>query len=178
MGRLALLGTSYLRLLEESDAGELYALIDANREELSQWLPWAARQTPADTMEFIHGGRDQVTHNNGFQAAIVAADRIAGVIGYARVDWENGATALGYWLGAASQGAGLMTEAVRVLTDHALSAWELNRVEVRAAVENTRSRAIPERLGFAEEGVLRGAERVGERQLDLVVYAKVSSPLP
>ena len=174
MGRLALLGTSYLRLLEVSDADDLYALIDANREELSQWLPWAAGQTPADTVEFIHGGRDQVAHNNGFQAAIVVAERIAGVIGYARIDWDNRTTALGYWLGAESQGAGLMTAAVRVLTDHALSVWELNRVEVRAAVENTRSRAIPERLGFVEEGILRGAERVGERQLDLVVYAKLA----
>jgi len=68
-----------------------------------------------------------------------------------------------------------MTEAVRVLTDHALSSWELNRVEIRAAVENTPSRAIPERLGFVEEGLLRGAERVGERQLDLVVYAMLAS---
>lgn len=174
MGRLALLGTSYLRLLEEPDAGELYALIDANREALSQWLPWAAGQTPADTIEFIQGGRAQVARNDGFQAAIVAAERIAGVIGFARVDWAERSTALGYWLGAESQGAGLMTEAVRVLTDHALSAWELHRVEIRAAVENTRSRAIPERLGFTEEGILRGAERVGERQLDLVVYSKLA----
>lgn len=175
MGRIELSDDSYLRLLDEADADELYGLIDADREQLAEWLPWAAGQTLEDTVEFIRGGRAQVARNDGFQAAIVQEERIAGVIGFVRVDWPSRATALGYWLSRAHQGTGLMTEAVRVLTDHALSAWELTRVEIRAAVGNTRSRAIPERLGFDEEGLLRGAERIGERQLDLVVYAKLAS---
>lgn len=174
MGRIALSSGSYVRLLEDSDADELYGLIDANREQLAEWLPWAAEQTPEDTVEFIRGGRAQVARNDGFQAAVIETGRIAGVIGFVRVDWDDRATQLGYWLGGASQGKGLMTAAVRILTDHALSVWELTRVEIRAAVGNTRSRAIPERLGFVEEGLLRGAERVGDRRLDLVVYAKVS----
>jgi ribosomal-protein-serine acetyltransferase len=175
VGRLALPGSSYLRLLDESDAAELYGLIEADREQLAEWLPWAAAQTPEDTVEFIRSGAEQVARNDGFQAAIVREERIVGVIGFVRVDWASRATTLGYWLGRANQGTGLMTEAVRVLTDHAISVWELTRVEIRAAVQNTRSRAIPERLGFEEEGVLRGAERVGERQLDLVVYARLAS---
>jgi ribosomal-protein-serine acetyltransferase len=38
------------------------------------------------------------------------------------------------------------------------------------AAENRRSRRIPERLGFVEEGTLREAELVGERRLNSVVY--------
>ena len=52
---------------------------------------------------------------------------------------------------------------------------ELNRVEIRAAPENRRSRAIPERLGFQREGVLRETERVGDRYLDEVVYGMIAS---
>jgi ribosomal-protein-serine acetyltransferase len=48
-------------------------------------------------------------------------------------------------------------------------------VEVRAAPENRRSRAIPERLGFREEGQLREAERVKGRYLDSVVYGMLAS---
>jgi len=47
-------------------------------------------------------------------------------------------------------------------------------VEIRAATGNRRSRAIPERLGFAAEGTLRAAERLGERRLDHVVYAMLA----
>jgi ribosomal-protein-serine acetyltransferase len=52
--------------------------------------------------------------------------------------------------------------------------WKLNRVEIRAAVANERSRAIPRRLGFTEEGVLRQAERVGDRFVDHVLYAMLA----
>ena len=44
-------------------------------------------------------------------------------------------------------------------------------MEIQAATGNHRSRAIPERLGFQQEGVLREYERVGERYLDIVVYS-------
>ena len=40
MLRHELPGGYALRLLEESDADELFALIDANREHLGPWMPW------------------------------------------------------------------------------------------------------------------------------------------
>lgn len=175
MGRLEISEGSYLRLLHESDAEELHALIEANRMYLARWLPWAAAQTPADTLAFICGAREQLAGNEGFQVAILRVERISGVIGYHRVDWANRSTSIGYWLAERRQGKGTMTEAVRRLADHALSTWELNRVEIRVAVENRRSRAIPERLGFREEGTLREAERVGERYLDCAVYSMLGS---
>jgi hypothetical protein len=38
-----------LRLLDDADAGELQALIEANRAHLSQWMPWAAGATLEST---------------------------------------------------------------------------------------------------------------------------------
>ena len=68
-----------------------------------------------------------------------------------------------------------MTLAVRALVDHAFGAWELNRVEIAAAVENARSRAVARRLGFTEEGRRRQVERVGDRYLDHVVHSMLAS---
>jgi ribosomal-protein-serine acetyltransferase len=64
-----------------------------------------------------------------------------------------------------------MTRAVAALVDYAFETFELNRVEVRVAVENQRSRAIPERLGFREEAVFRRSQAVGGRHLDLAIYS-------
>jgi ribosomal-protein-serine acetyltransferase len=164
-------GGSRLRALRPDDAEELHASIETNRPHLAAWLPWAAGQTFEDTVEFLDRVRQQMEANDGFQLALTRDDRIVGVAGFHGVDWGNRSTAIGYWLALSEQGRGTMTKAVRALVDHALGEWRLNRVEIRAASENRRSRAICERLGFREEATLRRAERVGERHLDVVVYS-------
>jgi ribosomal-protein-serine acetyltransferase len=175
-----------VRLLREADAAELHGLIEANRDRLSRWFAWGEGQTFKDTRAFLRGAEAQVERNDGFQAAIVprsasgqtveegSIDRggaIAGVVGFPFVDWRRRTTRIGYWLDREQEGRGTMTAVVRVLTQHALAVWGLNRVEIRAAAENRRSRAIPERLGFRQEGTLRQAELVGDRRLDSVVYS-------
>ena len=160
-----------LRLLTEADANELHGLIEANRSYLATWLPWAAEQSFADTLEFIKGTQAQAESNDGFQVAIAIDERIAGVVGYTEVDWQERSTRIGYWLAAEQQGRGTMSAAVAVLTRHALSVWKLHSVTIRVATENTRSRAIPERLGYREELIQSEAHRVGDRDLDLVVYS-------
>ena len=129
-------------------------------------------------LDFIRAARKQFVDNNGFQAAIVDGAQIIGAIGFHAVDWRNRSTSIGYWLAEDRQGRGTMTEAVRALVSHAFDVWKLNRVEIRAAVGNVRSRAIPERLGFKEEGVLRDGERIGERYEDSVVYAMLARDWP
>ncbi|HYM45554.1 MAG TPA: GNAT family protein [Solirubrobacteraceae bacterium] len=173
--KIAFCEDAHLRLLSTADAPELHALIMSNREHLAQWLAWAAAQTFQDTLEFIRRSERQVAANEGFHAAIVCQDRIAGVISYMEVDWRHRRTVLGYWLDADHQGRGLMTSAVRLMVDHAITVWDLNRVEIRAAVENGKSRAIPERLGFDQEGVLHQAELVSGRYLDSIVYAMLAA---
>jgi ribosomal-protein-serine acetyltransferase len=76
-----------------------------------------------------------------------------------------------------AQGKGTMTTVVRALVDYAFEEWKLHRLEVHCAPVNHRSRAIPERLGFREEALLREAELVGGRYLDSVVYGLLASDL-
>jgi ribosomal-protein-serine acetyltransferase len=159
-----------LRLFEQNDADELYALIAANRKMLARWMPWAPTQTREDTIDFIQRSRRQWAANEGFQAAIVDGGALAGTIGFGSLNWANRSVAIGYWLGAAAQGRGTMTRSVAALVRYAFEAYGLNRVEIRVGTENGRSRAIPERLGFSHEGTLRAAEWVGERFIDHEVY--------
>jgi ribosomal-protein-serine acetyltransferase len=169
-------GGCSLRLLEEADAPALFAVIDANREHLSAWMPWVPHHTTQhQTLAFIRAAQRQLADNNGLQSAIVVGDQIIGIAGYHAVDWAQRRTTIGYWLAADRQGHGTMTEAVRVLVDQALVTWRLRRVEIRAAVENRRSRAIPERLGFRQDGLLRQAERLGDRYVDHVVYSMLAA---
>jgi ribosomal-protein-serine acetyltransferase len=173
--RLQVTDNSYLRLLEEADAKWLHELIEANRTYLARWLPWAAGQTFEDTLNFIRGTRSQARENEGFQTAVVTEEGIVGVIGYVSLDWGNRSTRVGYWLDEGQQGRGTMTAAVRLLVDHALTVWRLNRVEIIVATGNRRSRAIPERLGFREEGTLRQFQLVNGRYLDCANYSMLAA---
>jgi ribosomal-protein-serine acetyltransferase len=169
--RIGLSEDCCLRVLEEADAQELYAVIDVNRDRLARWMPWAAGQTLEDTLAFIQRTREQMASNDGFQTAIVEDGGIVGVVGFHTVSWQHRSTSIGYWLAESAQSRGTMTRAVQALVDHAFGTWRLHRVEIRAAVENTPSRAIPQRLGFTQEGVAHEAEKLGDRYVDQVVYA-------
>lgn len=175
---------AHLRLLEPSDAEEVYALTDANRAHLRAWLPWVdATRSPEDTRTFIRGALQQFSRGDGLHAGVVVRGGaggtdhpwiVAGTIGFHAHDLANRRTSIGYWLGAAYQGRGLITRACRALLDHAFSGLRLNRVEIRCAVRNPPSRAVPERLGFALEGVARECERLPDGFADLAVYAMLA----
>jgi ribosomal-protein-serine acetyltransferase len=155
--------------------------VAANREHLATWLPWVQATADAGVgarREFIRRARRQLGANDGFQAAIIEGDAIIGVVGFHHVDWANRSTSLGYWLAEDRQGRGTMTEAVRALVRHAFEVWDLNRVEIRVAVGNNRSAAIPQRLGFVEEGILREAERHAGGYRDIVVYSLLRADEP
>jgi ribosomal-protein-serine acetyltransferase len=172
---VALSETHHLRLVRASDAEDLAALVERERAHLARWLPWAATNRPEDTRIFLRQALRQAAEDNGFQAAILNGEHIVGLVGFHLVQWPHSWTSIGYWMAAEEQGRGTMTRAVARLVDHAFGAWQLNRIEIRAATDNHRSRAIPERLGFRHEGTLRQVERVGHRLLDHAVYGLLAS---
>jgi ribosomal-protein-serine acetyltransferase len=180
MGRveLAIRDGAVLRPYAEEDAAELTAVVAANREHLARWLPWAATYGHRDSLDYVAKARAQIEAEVGFEGAIVVGGKIVGGAGFHAVDRLNRSTSIGYWLAAEAQGSGLMTATVRALVEHAFGAWELHRVVIEAVVDNARSRAIPERLGFAEEGVLREAKLVRGRYEDAALYAMLASDWP
>jgi len=160
-----------LKLLELRDAEEVFALTDASRSYLQEWLPWVdATRTLDDSKAFIQSTLQQFAANNGFQAGILYKGEFAGVVGFHDINWANKSASIGYWLGEGFQGQGIMTSACRAVVNIAIQEYGLNRIEIRAAVGNRKSRAIPERLGFTQEGTCRQAEWIVDHFVDHVVY--------
>jgi ribosomal-protein-serine acetyltransferase len=161
-----------LRLLEERHSAVVYALADRNREHLREWFAWVdATNSEDDILAFIRRALNHFASNSGFAAGIWEHERYAGNISLHKVDWLNRRAEIGYWLGREFQGRGIVTDACRAVTRHALVEMELNRVEIRCSTANTKSKAIPLRLGFTLEGLLRQAELLHEQYVDLEVYS-------
>jgi ribosomal-protein-serine acetyltransferase len=164
-----------LRPVDERLAEELTALVRRDLAHLRPWMPWATeRYSVEDAREFIRRQIRQYADDQGFATLIYFRERVAGSIGYNNIDWSNRKTDIGYWLGAAYQGRGLMTRSCRALVGHAFKELRLNRVEIYCAVDNRRSRRIPERLGFKVEGTHRQAEWVHDHFKDLVSYSALA----
>jgi ribosomal-protein-serine acetyltransferase len=162
---------TYLKLLTYEDSEELFTLTNSCRKYLRKWLPWVDFTTSVeDSNSFIQLAMSKSSTNNGFETGIWYKEKFAGVIGFHSVDWSNKKTTIGYWLGEPFQGNGIMTKACAAYVNYAFNELNLNRVEIRCAVENSKSRAIPERLGFTNEGTAREAEWLSDHFVDHIVY--------
>ena len=66
-----------------------------------------------------------------------------------------------------------MTEAVQGITDFAMRELKARRIEIRCDSLNTKSRAIPEKLGFALDGILKNdSVSVDGNLRDTCIYSK------
>ena len=172
MDRFAIDEKTSLKLLEKKDAEELFALTDSCRTYLREWLPWVdSTKTIDDTIAFIKTSKKKFASNKGMDAGIWFNGQLAGVIGLHSIDWPNKKTKIGYWLGEPFQGRGFMTKSCRAMINYIFNVLKLNRVEIRCAVMNLKSRAIPERLGFTNEGTIRDAEWLYDHFVDHIVYS-------
>jgi ribosomal-protein-serine acetyltransferase len=160
-----------LRQFEIEHAEALFAAVVRNREYLREWMPWVdSTQSPEDVRHFIERTIAQFDANQGPQTGIWVDGALSGSLGCHPIDWSNRNCAIGYWLGAEYQKRGIVTRACRSILNYLFHEMGLHRVEIRCGTGNTKSCAIPARLGFKREGVLQGAEWVSGRWIDLVVW--------
>ena len=165
-------GGAVLRPFTAADAEPLFAVIDANRVRLARWFHWVDDATDVSTQAAwidAHSTDDRSLDGNG----IFVGDDIAGACNLL-IHGSDDVGELGFWLDEAFVGRGLVTRAAQALMARGYEAEGLHRIQLRAGVDNLRSRAVAKRLGMREEGVLRGAGKVGGGlYVDLVIYGQV-----
>jgi ribosomal-protein-serine acetyltransferase len=161
-----------LRLFQTADAPELFAMTNTNRVYLREWLPWVDNaRNVADSKSYIDATLQQFAENLGFVAAICYDGAIVGTIGFNEINWHNRVGYIGYWLAASHSNQGLATASCRSIIECGFKILDLNRQVIACAVENTRSQAIPKRLGFTLEGTARQAEWLYDHFVDHQIYA-------
>jgi ribosomal-protein-serine acetyltransferase len=163
--------SSFLTLLEIKDSDKLYELVNSNREYISEWLTFPEQTLKIDdSRAFIERNRIKFAKEEGYWLGIWHENKLAGSIGYLYNDQENKKTEIGYWLGKTYEGKGLITKSIKVLIKNAFEVLLLNKVEIGAAADNLRSRAIPEKLGFRFEGEIRDYEFINGRFINRRIY--------
>jgi ribosomal-protein-serine acetyltransferase len=143
--------------------------------ELHRWMPWAAEiPTLEASREQQRAGRSAFLARDDLPVVMFCGPRVVGCSGLHRMDWSVPRFEIGYWVRTPDCGQGYATETVEALERLAFEGLGARRVEIRADPLNTRSRAVPERLGYECEGILRNEARAPDGRIrDTVVYAKI-----
>lgn len=164
-----------LQLFERHHAVKLYQLVEENREHLREWMPWVDSMTTLYHFEsIIPVWLNQFAENTALNVGIIFKGELVGSIGLHQMDWYNSTTSVGYYLSKKAEGHGVITRSVKALLNYAFFHLGLNRVEIRCGIKNKKSQAIPERLGFVKEGIIRDGEQLNGLFHNLIIYSMLA----
>lgn len=155
--------------LSVDDIFKIFNTLNSEREYMREWLPFvdSTRQVE-DTASFVN----HVLETADKQFTICYQGQFVGLIGFKDTDLGNRKIEIGYWLSQHVQGKGIMVHSVLKLIEYAFNDMEMNRIQIKVAVGNHKSRRIPEKLGFQFEGIERDGELLVDSVFtDIAVYS-------
>jgi RimJ/RimL family protein N-acetyltransferase len=168
-----------LRRHEASQAAVMFAHVDHDRDRLARFLPWVPFVTTvADEEAYIADCAKRWKDGTMFDYSLVLKDggEYIGNAGVHTISWEHRRAEIGYWILGSHEGKGYVTEAAGALT-RTLFDMGFHRVIIRTDDDNERSAAVPRRLSFRLEGVLRDHSLERGAYRTMRIYAKLATDL-
>lgn len=159
--------------LSVDDIFKIFNTINTEREYMREWLPFVdSTREEEDTASFVN----HVLQTEDKQFTIYYQDEFVGLVGFKDTDNTNKKIEIGYWLSQYAQGKGIMMKSVLKLIGLAFTEMDINRIQIKVAVGNQKSRRIPEKLGFQFEGIERDGELLVDGvYTDIAVYSLLKS---
>jgi RimJ/RimL family protein N-acetyltransferase len=145
----------HLRRYTRDDALSLHEAIKASFAEIHPWMPWCVQPVRIEEQrDFIERGFLAWATGRAFDYGIFDAEgsQIGAISLMDRVG--PGSLEIGYWLRTDVTGGGIITRAVRRLTELGLALPEISRIEIHCDAANERSAAVPKRLGFRLDAIV------------------------
>jgi RimJ/RimL family protein N-acetyltransferase len=175
-------GEITLRPWSEADLEAVVRCI--NDPEIAAFLDQIPQPyTSADARQWF--GTTTEAWRNGTSATfgihVAGLDGAVGGIGvHFMSELDQGCAEVGYWVGADARGRGIATAATAAVARWAFEAVPgLERLQLRAAVDNVPSNRVAEKAGFTREGVLRAQRfnvRLG-RRVDFAMWSLLREEL-
>jgi ribosomal-protein-serine acetyltransferase len=161
-----------LRTLELSGGQDFFELTKRNDTHFRRWLGWLDDdKTVLDTEKYITESNKRFESEEGLDLGIFYENNQIGGIGLFPWNTANKKISIAYWLAEEYQGEGIMTDSLKKVIEYCFTELNINRIEITIAIENTKSSALPKKLGFTLEGVAREGGWLYNHFVDLEVYS-------
>ncbi len=178
------LATPRLRLVcaDPSFAPKIKLAVDSSLESLREWMSWTDAHPMAldGVIDLFRNFRAMFDRGEQYPFLILdgAGVEVLGAAGlHPRIG--PGGLEIGYWVRADRRNEGIATETSAALTRIGFELFAMDRVEIRVAVGNHSSNAVPAKLGFTHEATLRRRIPLrGERIDDACIWTMFASEFP
>lgn len=146
-----------LELIHPIHTERIFNLIIKNKNHLIEYLPLIVTKTNniSDTQEFIKSQYYKMSEGKSLHTVIIYNNQVVGLIAFNKIIIEDQKGEIGYWLDNEFTGKGIVTKATIKLIEIGFTELNLNRIEIIGSIKNNKSMAIPERLGFTRDAILR-----------------------
>ncbi|GAA4347023.1 GNAT family N-acetyltransferase [Angustibacter luteus] len=156
-------------------------------ERTQRWLPGLpSPYTLADAQWYVGSRQDEAADGAGLYWCVADAtsDECLGAISLMKLAGPLPDNEIGYWAHPDARGRGLLTAATRLVIEYALAppaegGLGVDRVTLRAATENSASRAVAERAGLLAYGTAHRVDRLRDGSVqDLELYEALADAVP
>ena len=152
-----------------SDAASVFAVIEHNRTYLRQWMPWLDQTTSVAHIEqFIQKAQEGYANGTNLILGLWNDKQYIGVVSFNKID---GASAeIGYWISEYYQGKGVIRHALKLLIEYGFQHLNLATVNIQCAINNLKSHAVAQRLGFTQVKNIPNNEWLYDHYVDHALY--------
>lgn len=171
-----------LRCPDPSDDEALYEAVQASRNELAEFIPWATESYSLEqAREYSQKARERFESDEdySFRAFLNESGECVGGCGLHRIDWSVPRFEIGYWVATKHWRNGYATELSQALATLALGDLGAQRVEICCDADNLASAAIPPKIGFRLEATMYAYSRhhLKGTLCDRLVFVKLAPSL-
>jgi ribosomal-protein-serine acetyltransferase len=173
-------GPVTIRPYRSDDTGALFEAVRESVDQISRWLDWChADYSRGDSETWVSSREAAWRAGEDYSFVIVdsATQAFLGGCGLNEIHHAHGFANLGYWVRSTWTGRGVATAAAGLVARFGFQQRGLKRIEIVAAVENTASQRVAEKVGARREGVLRCRLMIHGRVHDAVLYSLIPADL-
>ncbi len=173
-------GRFLLRAAGEEDIPAICDAVAESTGELQRWMAWCTPDYGRAQAEAFVRSQPQAWREGSAYTFFVFdphSEKLLGSCGLNRLDWLNRLANLGYWVRTSAAGTGIASAATRLVLRFAIETLELQRVEIVAAVGNTGSQRVAEKVGAKRESLARNRCRTAGTPQDAYIYSVIPEDL-